>query len=42
MNGSVINFQLLDDGFDEVAVGDFNQNNLITTWTLILEFEGIQ
>jgi len=42
MNGSVINFQLLDDGFDEVAVGDFNQNNLITTWTLILEFEGLQ
>ena len=42
MNGSVINFQLLDEGFEEVAVGNFNQNGLITSWTLILEFEGIQ
>jgi hypothetical protein len=42
MNGSVINFQLLDEGFEEVAVGNFNQNGLVTSWTLILEFEGIQ
>jgi hypothetical protein len=41
MNGSVINFQLLDDEFTSLD-GAINQNGIDTAWTLILEFEGIQ
>jgi hypothetical protein len=41
MNGSVINFQLLDGEFTSLT-GSINQNGLDTSWTLILEFEGIQ
>jgi hypothetical protein len=42
MNGSVINFQLLDDAFDRVADANINENLSVTCWTLILEFEGIK
>jgi hypothetical protein len=41
MNGAVINFQLLDDGFNSIN-GNINQNGVDTAWTLILEFEGIK
>ena len=43
MNGSVVNFQLLDDGFNHLSgLGAINHNGVDTSWTLILEFEGIK
>jgi hypothetical protein len=43
INGSVVNFQLLDDGFNHLSgLGAINQNGVDTSWTLILEFEGIK
>jgi hypothetical protein len=43
INGSVVNFQLLDDGFNHLSgLNAINQNGVDTSWTLILEFEGIK
>ena len=43
INGSVVNFRLQDDGFNNLnGLGAINQNGVDTSWTLILEFEGIE
>ena len=40
INGYVVNFRLLDDGFNSIDTA-INKTGVDTAWTLILEFEGL-